>query len=164
MAEHENSIGETDEWYTPPFIFDGLNLEFDLDPCSPGQGHWVPAKRVYTKQDDGLRQVWKGSVFMNPPFGGRNGHVPWLCKFLDHANGIAILRAYTSSAWWHSYMHHAQAILFPNGKTKFIRANGEVGKSPGHGIVLIAMGDKNVEGLLKSGLGMFWDRRKELKA
>jgi hypothetical protein len=31
---------------------------------------------------------------MNPPFGSRNGHVPWLRKFLDHGNGIAIVRAY----------------------------------------------------------------------
>jgi hypothetical protein len=36
MAEHENSIGESDEWYTPPEIFDALGLTFDLDPCSPG--------------------------------------------------------------------------------------------------------------------------------
>ena len=52
MAEFENCIGESDEWYTPPEIFDALNITFDLDPCSPGINHWVPAKNVYTKQDD----------------------------------------------------------------------------------------------------------------
>jgi hypothetical protein len=93
MAEHEYCIGETSDWYTPPEYFDALELEFDLDPCSPGPGHWVPAKKIYTIEDDGLRQPWHGLVFMNPPFGGRNGHVPWLVKFLDHANGIAIVRA-----------------------------------------------------------------------
>jgi DNA N-6-adenine-methyltransferase (Dam) len=99
MAEHENSIGESDEWYTPPEIFDALKLTFDFDPCSPGPDHWVPARRIYTKADDGLKQHWrKGElVFMNPPYGGRNGHVPWLRKFLAHANGIAIVRSYTSS-------------------------------------------------------------------
>ncbi|UCL89307.1 DUF1073 domain-containing protein [Pseudomonas sp. HS-18] len=40
---------------------------------------------------------------MNPPFGGRNGHVPWLEKFLAHGNGIAIVRAYTSAAWFHEH-------------------------------------------------------------
>jgi hypothetical protein len=74
MAEHENCIGETDEWYTPPEIFSALGLTFDLDPCSPGPGHWVPARRVYTAADEGLNQSWQGTVFMNAPFGGRNGH------------------------------------------------------------------------------------------
>jgi hypothetical protein len=78
-------------------------LEFDLDPCSPGPHHWVPAREIYTVADDGLRQPWPGRVFMNPPFGGRNGHVPWI-KFLDHTNGIAIVRAYTSSGWFHVHV------------------------------------------------------------
>jgi hypothetical protein len=53
------------------------------------------------RSDNGLAQPWSGLVFMNPPFGGRNGHVPWLRRFLDPSNGIAIVRAYTSSAWFH---------------------------------------------------------------
>jgi hypothetical protein len=78
MAEHEPSIGQSDDWYTPPEIFHALRLTFDLDPCSPGPAHWVPARKVFTRRDDGLAQPWSGLVFMNPPFGGRNGHVPWL--------------------------------------------------------------------------------------
>ena len=58
MAEHEPSIGLSSDWYTPPEIFDTLGLVFDLDPCSPGPEHWVPARRVYTKADDGLTQPW----------------------------------------------------------------------------------------------------------
>ena len=84
MAEHEPCIGATDDWYTSRDIFDALGLIFDLDPCSPGPAHWVPARKIYTKEDDGLVQPWSGTVFMNPPFGRRNGHVPWLRKFLAH--------------------------------------------------------------------------------
>lgn len=155
MAEHEPSIGASDEWFTPPEIFMALGVEFDLDPCSPGPTHWVPAERVYTKADDGLTQPWAGSVFMNPPFGGRNGHVPWLRKFLDHANGIAIVRAYTSSAWFHQHAVKADAMLFPRGKTKFIRPDGSIGKAPGHGVVLLAMGKDACATLAKSGLGFY---------
>jgi hypothetical protein len=54
VAEHEPSIGQCDDWYTPPEIFDALGLTFDLDPCSPGPSHWVPARQVFTKQEDGL--------------------------------------------------------------------------------------------------------------
>src|SRR6516165_10841146 len=123
MAEHEPSIGASDDWWTPPEIFKALGLVFDLDPCSPGPGHWVPAKRIYTIEDDGLRQPWHGLVFMNPPFGGRNGHVPWLVKFLDHANGIAIVRAYTSSEWFHQYVFPRAELLLMKPSARGIGAD-----------------------------------------
>ena len=157
MAEHENCIGDSDEWYTPPEIFRALGERFDLDPCSPGPGHWVPAKKFYTKLHDGLRKPWNGFVFMNPPFGGRNGHVPWLKRFLEHGNGIAIVRAYTSSAWFHEHAIQADAMLFPRGKTKFIRPDGSIGRSPGHGIVLLAMGERAKVALKRSGLGIYYE-------
>lgn len=160
MSEHEPCIGASDDWYTPPEIFAALGLRFDLDPCSPGLGHWVPADRIYTKADDGLSKPWAGLVFMNPPFGGRGGHVPWLVKFFYHGNGVAIVRAYTSSGWWHEHMHRAETILFPAGKTKFIRPDGSVGGSPGHGVVLIGMGETACTALHRSGIGMVWDRRR----
>ena len=93
MAEHEPSNGGSDDRYTPPEMFAALGLVFDLDPASPGPGHWVPARQVYTKKEDGLARPWRGLVFMNPPFGGRNAHVPWLRKFFAHGNGVAIVRA-----------------------------------------------------------------------
>lgn len=157
MAEHENCIGESDDWYTPREIFVALGEAFDLDPCSPGEGHWVPARKIFTKDDDGLSKQWSGFVFMNPPFGGRNGHVPWLTRFLEHGNGIAIVRAYTSSGWFHDHAVKADAMLFPRGKTKFIRPDGSIGKAPGHGIVLLAMGERARLALQRSNLGMFVD-------
>jgi hypothetical protein len=155
MAEHEPCIGQSDDWYTPREIFDALGLVFDVDPCSPGPDHWVPARQVFTKRDDGLSQPWHGLVFMNPPFGGRNGHVPWLRKFFDHSNGIAIVRAYTSSAWFHEWATRAQTMLFPKGKTKFIRPDGSIGRAPGHGIVLLGMGETANTALRRSELGLF---------
>jgi hypothetical protein len=170
MAEHENSIGASDDWWTPPEIFKALSLTFDLDPCSPGPGHWVPARKIFTKADDGLNRPWHGSVFMNPPFGGRNGHVPWLGKFLRHGIGVAIVRAYTSSEWWHEYMPYAETIVFPKGKTQFIpspalrerltadaAASGRIWRNaPGHGIALIGMGSEARHALINSKLGMTW--------
>jgi hypothetical protein len=164
MAEHEPSIGQSDDWYTPREIFAALGLTFDLDPCSPGAGHWVPAHKVYTKADDGLALPWSGLVFMNPPFGGRNGHVPWLVRFFEHKAGVAVVRAYTSSSWWHELMPRAEGILFPRGKTKFVRPDGSVGKSPGHGVVLVGMGSTACRALERSDLGMFWDRFTPAKA
>ena len=160
MAEHEPSIGATDDWYTPPEIFDALGLTFDLDPCSPGPDHWVPARKIFTIDDDGLAQPWNGLVFMNPPFAGRNGHVPWLRRFFAHANGVGICRAYTSSAWWHDYVvPYAEVLLFPRGKTKFHRSDGTIGTAPGHGVALIGMRNTSIRALQQSDLGWLVDNR-----
>jgi|ERR1700722_19415017 len=156
MSEWETCVGETDEWYTPSELFDALRLVFDLDPCSPGPTHWVPCKYVYTIAEDGLAQPWFGMVWVNPPFGGRLGQVPWLEKFIQHANGIAIVRAYTSASWFHDLVPLTHARLFPRGKTKFVRPDGSIGGSPGHGMILLAMGDVAIAALEQSGLGMIW--------
>lgn len=151
-----NEVGKSDEWYTPKYILDALGIYFHLDPCSPCKEHWIPCLNVFTKDDDGLIHAWKGVVFMNPPFGGRNGHVPWLRKFIAHGNGVAIVRAYTSSGWWHEFIPLVETIVFPEGKTKFIRPDGSVGQSPSQGIALLGMGDIANAALEKCALGMFF--------
>lgn len=157
MSEYKMGIGKSDEWYTPKFIFDELGVQFDLDPCSSGKD-FVPAKRIYTRDHDGMRSVWRGDefVFMNPPFGGRNAVVPWLHKFYHHGNGIGLCRAYTSSGWFHDWMPRMDCLLFPRGKTKFIDKNGKEGKSPSSGIVLFGKGEKAVHALKSAKLGMFF--------
>ena len=157
MSEHESCVGASDDWYTPESIFSALGLSFDLDPCSPGQGHWVPAARAITKEQDGLSSAWGGLVWMNPPFGGRNGQVPWLEKFIQHGNGIALVAARTSAGWFHDLAPQFDGMLFPKGKTKFVRPDGSVGGSPGTGVVLLAMGDVACSALKASGLGMYLD-------
>jgi hypothetical protein len=57
----------------------------------------------------------------------------------------------------------AEAILFPKGKTKFIRPDGSIGTAPGHGVVLIGMGEVACTALAASGLGMLWDRRSDYR-
>jgi len=122
MAEHEPCIGATSDWWTPPEIFRALGLTFDLDPCSPGPGlGFVPARTIYTKADDGLRQPWFGTVWLNPPFGGRRGQVPWLRKFFAHGNGIALCAARTSADWFHdvvvpALLSHRQDKISSTGR------------------------------------------------
>jgi hypothetical protein len=41
----------------------------DLDPCSNSHTNPnVPARVLYTKEDDGLSKIWQGNVYLNPPF------------------------------------------------------------------------------------------------
>lgn len=49
------------EWYKPKWVFDGLNMEFDIDVCSPAGGTGiVPARKFYSIKDDGLTSAWGG--------------------------------------------------------------------------------------------------------
>jgi len=158
MGEHEPCIGKSDDWLTPKPIFDALPIdEFDLDPAHPGRDNphcVVPARKIFTRADDGLRQPWHGLAWLNPPFGGRRGQVPWLHKFFAHNNRIALVAARTSADWFHEVVvPNAELLCFPNGKTKFVKPNGEIGKEPGTGVVLIAAGRIACKALLRSGLG-----------
>jgi hypothetical protein len=158
---YEQAVAQTAEWLTPKPLLDQIGLKYDLDPCSPGAGlcH-VPAATVYTKADDGLRQPWRGLTFVNPPFNKdegakRDGIIPWLVKFFDHRDGILLVRAQTSCGWWHQYIApNAELILFVEGKTRFVRKDGSVGKQPTSGVALIAAGEAARAALLRSGLGV----------
>lgn len=60
------------EWTTPQVIIQAVLQMWgaiDLDPCSPVEGPVVPARRHFTKVDDGLSQPWHGKIYLNPPYG-----------------------------------------------------------------------------------------------
>lgn len=150
MALHEQSSGATDEWYTPLYIFDALGCQFDMDVAHPGRNvlSHVPADCVLSALS--LDVPWRGFVWMNPPFGGRNGIVPWLDKFIAHGNGIALTPDRTSAPWWQRYAEQVDLILFVSPKIKFIGSDGRPGKSPAQGTALMAKGAKGCAGLVRA--------------
>lgn len=155
MSVHNQCLGASDEWYTPPYVFEALGLEYEVDVASPGQHvtPWIPARRFIVR--DSLTAKWRGIVWMNSPFGGRNGLVPWLSKFFEHGSGIALTPDRTSAPWWQMYAPKADAILFVSPKIKFIDANGAPGPSPADGTSLMAAGPQAVEALRRAaGLGL----------
>lgn len=146
------SVGATDEWYTPRYIFDALGCRFDLDVSAPiGGPRHTPAANYLTIEEDGLTHLWTGFVWMNPPFGGRNGLVPWLDRFFSHGNGIALTPDRTSAPWWQDAAQKADAMLLIRGKTRFERPDGSIGKSPGDGVTLWAVGQMAVEAVNRAG-------------
>lgn len=157
MALHEQCLGATDEWYTPPHVFNAMRCSFDMDVASPGREvtPWIPAG--FYVESGGLELPWQGFVWMNPPFGGRNALLPWLSKFFAHANGIALVPDRTSAPWWQEYAPRANLILFVAPKLKFIGADGNPGKSPAQGTCLMAAGRRALEPLYRAaaeGLGV----------
>lgn len=98
---------ETDERYTPAWVFEALGETFDLDPASPPLGvSRVPAAAVWTKADDGLAQPWHGFVWVNPPF---SHATPWADRFLAHGSGLWLGPVANSD--WHDRMARASAAM-----------------------------------------------------
>ena len=140
--------GASDEWYTPKYIFDALGCRFDLDVAHPhGQRTHVPCDG-YLSQNS-LTAPWFGFVWMNPPFGGRNALEPWLTKFFDHGNGIALTPDRTSAPWFRNACARADLVLFMP-KVRFIRPDGSEGKSPSTGTALWAAGRTAVSALRRA--------------
>jgi hypothetical protein len=152
MALHEQCVGATDEWYTPPHVFEALGEHFDTDVASPGRDvtPWIPAVTFITS--DSLALQWRGFVWMNPPFGGRNGLVPWLRKFFSHGNGIALVPDRTSAPWWQEFAPRSDLALFVARKIKFIGSDGVPGESPAQGTTLLAAGKTAVAALERAAL------------
>lgn len=143
------AAGKSDQWYTPPYIFEALGCHFDCDVAAPafGIGAHVPADMFIAEHS--LKREWTGFVWMNPPFGGRNGIEPWLDKFFHHGNGIALTPDRTSAPWFQHWAPFAASLLFLP-KVRFIRPDGSEGKSPSTGTTLMAAGPRGHAALMRA--------------
>ena len=144
------------KWYTPLHL-QKLGCTFDTDAASPGKDvtPWIPAKRFIDCHS--LAAPWHGYTWLNPPFGARNGLVPWLEKFFAHGDGICLVPDRTSAPWWQTFAPRADLILLVSPKIKFIDANGAPGASPAQGTCLLAAGERGCEALeraAREGLGI----------
>lgn len=100
-----------DDWYTPKWVFDDLGIDFDLDVCAPKEKlEWIPAKKHFSVDVDGLSQQWGGVVWMNPPYSKPS---PWIDRFLEHNNGVALVPM-SKSAWFQKvWQSEAEIVLLP---------------------------------------------------
>lgn len=151
MGRWEPQTGGSDEWYTPAYIFDALDCVFDLDVASPPDGPRHTPCLVYFA-DGSLERDWHGFVWMNPPFGGRNGLEPWLKKFYCSRQWhcVALAPDRTSAPWFQDAAREVDLLLFLSPRVKFEKPDGSVGAQPGNGTVLMAIGGEGVEALARA--------------
>lgn len=136
---------KTIECETPQWLFDALNKEFSftLDVCANEQN--AKCARFFTQHDDGLSQEWRGTCWMNPPYGRMIGK--WIKKAYESSllgsTVVCLVPARTDTAWWQDYIldesgsMHASEIRFLRGRLKF---GGQKGSAPFPSAIVIYRG------------------------
>ena len=123
---------DSDAWYTPAWVFDGMGVTFDVDVASPDGGlPWLPARRFYTVADDGLSMPWDGWVWCNPPYSDPG---PWCRKWAAHEPGGCLLirsdlsteAGSTAFSAATSIYAHPKRINFVNGAGRSVFRQGLV--------------------------------------
>lgn len=137
---------ESDQCFTPPEIFEKLGVTFNIDVTAPDGGvPWVPCRRFFTEADDGLKQPWRGMIWMNPPYSNSS---PWVRKFMKHRNGICLV-PYSKARWFEELWNSDAALVLDDPGRKFIKH----GKP--HGIFMptcfAAFGERAVEAVSRLG-------------
>ena len=140
----DHKLERSDEHYTPKWVFDTLGLEFDLDVAAPIDNiDHVPSKNRYTEQS--LELPWTGLVWMNPPY---SNATPWIDKFIDHSNGIALLHC-SKSKWFNKIWSEADGIIAMPPSFKFERPDGTQ-RSIAFQTFMFAFGQESVEALKRA--------------
>jgi phage N-6-adenine-methyltransferase len=111
---------KSDNWATPQDFYDSLNAEFGLtvDVCASADN--AKCETYFTKEQDGLKQIWTGVVWCNPPYGREIGK--WIKKaYQTAARGhtvVMLIPARTDTAYWHDYVVYGE-VRFIRGRLKF---------------------------------------------
>lgn len=152
VRAHVANNSGNNEWYTPAKYID-LAREvmggIDCDPAtSEIANQTVKAKTIFTAENDGLTQTWRGRVWMNPPYAQplmsdfaeavsakfESGEIEQACILVNNA---------TETQWFQRMVSVANAVCFPKSRIKFLDLQGKPG-APLQGQAIIYMGD-NIE-------------------
>ena len=114
------------DWVTPNWLFAKLDEEFhfDLDAAASDSNH--KCDRYFTEKDDGLKQKWGGSVWVNPPY--NKGLKKWVRKAYEESLAgsivVMLIPARTETDYWHEYIFGKAEIRFIHGRIRFLYEDG----------------------------------------
>lgn len=123
----------TDEWATPATLFAEFAREFPFSLDVAASPENTKAPRFFTREDDGLRQSWRGEVcWMNPPYSAIGA---WAERAAGAARDegavvVALLPARTDTRWWHAHVwDQAQHQPRPGVQLRFLQGRIRFGDS-----------------------------------
>ncbi len=130
LDQHGMGQSKVIAWNTPAEIVDEVEEMFgviDVDPASNSKDTPnVPAITRYTEDDDGLAQLWKGRVFLNPPYGREIGE--WIEKLVqEYRDGniqeaIALVPGRTDTQWFRVLFDYP--LCFISGRVRYSDGEG----------------------------------------
>ena len=117
---------ENQNWETPTDLFEMLNSEFKFDFDLAASEENTKCKNYFTKEDDALKQEWKGICWLNPPYGSnsKNSLKNWVRKSFEETRKegcivVMLIPARTNTEWWHKYCMNAKEVRLIKGRPKF---------------------------------------------
>lgn len=130
---------DSDAWYTPPWIFEGLNVDIDLDVAAPAEPlEWIPARQRYTVAEDGLNLPWFGLVWCNPPY---SAPTAWCRRWSEHpSGGFLLIRADLSTGGPFRAFSAASSLYVPPKRIQFVNGQGGTTGAVNFSSVLLGRG------------------------
>lgn len=112
----------SNQWETPHAFFNRLDAEFHFTLDAAASPENAKCGNYYTEQDNALRQIWRGVVWCNPPYGrviGRFVEKGYKEAQLRQAIVVMLIPSRTDTRYWHDHVMKAKEIRFVKGRLKF---------------------------------------------
>lgn len=142
---HVTINSHDDEWYTPEQYIEAAREvmgSIDLDPASNDfANETVKASVYYDEARNGLEQEWWGNIWLNPPYS--SALIQQFAEKLADSlfkQAIVLVNNATETAWFRTLIENADAVVFPTGRIKYRKRDGEKG-TPLQGQAFIYFGD-----------------------
>ena len=153
-AVHVAQNSGENEWYTPPQYIEAARVamgSIDLDPASSAVAQkTVKAKRWFGIDNDGLDKVWRGNVWLNPPY-AKDLIALFVTKLKDGIGDGDVLQAVllvnnaTDTAWFHDVAPLAASVCLIKGRIAFHDATGTPAGKPLQGQAALYFGERRDE-------------------
>lgn len=147
---HVSNNSGNNEWYTPAKYLDSARAvmgHIDLDPASSViANERVQAGRIFTAEEDGLKQDWFGNIWMNPPYA--QPLIEQFCNKLvsEKINqAIVLVNNATETKWGNTLLKNCSAVCFTKGRIKFVAPDGTLGDSPLQGQMIVYFGSQKIK-------------------
>jgi DNA N-6-adenine-methyltransferase (Dam) len=147
-----NFSSESNEWYTPARYIEAVREclgGVDLDPASNKTANAVvQAATYFTKKDNGLKKDWRGTFFLNPPYGldeNKNSLAGEFCKKAIYeyqignaTAGIILVNSLHSQSWQAPLYRFP--VCFVDHRIKFMSDDGRQNENPTFQNIFIYLG------------------------